>query len=733
MKKRIPTFIAFLIVCVAVMSQEKSKLTLNARMMLQTSQQKTARAADTAEKSIEVVLKIDEANADATIAQLKAADITLHARLGQLVSATIPVNALPMVQRLPGVIRIDSHTMRPKLMSDVTRQEMRSNLIDGTQGTVGDHAYTGKGVTVCVMDMGFDFQHPAFLDVQGRTRIKAVYMPFAKDGEGVNIGDMTLPGAVYDSPEQIASLTTDIETQYHGTHTGCIAAGTRSPQGFGGIAPDADIVLCCTEDPARLEMEDNMPIDMLLSTSGIFHSLAFISHYAQQHQQPLVVNISQGINNGSHNGQGTMQEALETLCQQGIPVVLSVGNEGEDPNYLKKTFESDNDTLRTMMSSDFSRMDGYTYDDSPLVMRVSLVHQDGNDDDDGDDDDDNDDSYGNDAFDDSDDDNGGSNGEPSWTTVWQSPLLDATCGELLNVKSSDVEDLAKGFSGELRIGVVNEEGGTHLACYYSGNLDEKYQLELTVGSKQGTVLHLFDVSVSSFDRDGYAEGERGMSMSDWATAPHVISVGAYCANLNNRTLRKEPVLDEKNTLGDIAEFSSYGMGFNGIQCPMVCAPGVNIVSAVSHYTLLHEEDPGEVDDDVEIEEMGEPREDMMWNGFHYSGEEGTSQSAPAVAGTIALWLEADPTLTVDDVRDILVQCCHTDEFTEAAPEKFGHGKVDAKKGLELVLERKAAGIADVYDEDQMPRKGVFMLDGRRVHGIPTHGLYVIDGKKVLVK
>ena len=33
------------------------------------------------------------------------------------------------------------------------------------------------------------------------------------------------------------------ERGYHGTHTSAIAAGTLSSQGFGGMAPDADLVL----------------------------------------------------------------------------------------------------------------------------------------------------------------------------------------------------------------------------------------------------------------------------------------------------------------------------------------------------------------------------------------------------------------------------------------------------------------------------------------------------------
>lgn len=83
-----------------------------------------------------------------------------------------------------------------------------------------------------------------------------------------------------------------------------------------------------------------------------------------------------GINNGSHNGNGVITEAFEALCQQGIPVVLSVGNEGDTRTTLHKTFESDDDVLRGMIGSSFSLLEGYTFADVPLTMQLSLVRQD---------------------------------------------------------------------------------------------------------------------------------------------------------------------------------------------------------------------------------------------------------------------------------------------------------------------------------------------------------------------
>ena len=66
-------------------------------------------------------------------------------------------------------------------------------------------------------------------------------------------------------------------------------------------------------------------------------------------------------------------------------------------------------------------------------------------------------------------------------------------------------------------------------------------------------------------------------------------------------------------------------------------------------------------------------------------------ATPAVAGAIALWLEADPTLTIDEVKEIAITTAVSDSYVAAGdPVQWGAGKFDAYAGLKEVIRR--AGI-----------------------------------------
>ena len=107
-------------------------------------------------------------------------------------------------------------------------------------------------------------------------------------------------------------------------------------------------------------------------------------------------------------------------------------------------------------------------------------------------------------------------------------------------------------------------------------------------------------------------------------------------------------------------------------------------------------------------------------------------AAPTVAGTIALWLEANPKLTPAEVKDIVCRSARTDAFTEAKPAQFGHGMIDAKRGLEMVL-NAGTGIREISEVQQSENGTMYDLQGRPCRQPRAKGIYISNGKKVIIK
>lgn len=116
------------------------------------------------------------------------------------------------------------------------------------------------------------------------------------------------------------------------------------------------------------------------------------------------------------------------------------------------------------------------------------------------------------------------------------------------------------------------------------------------------------------------------TLNPYAVAPWVISVGAT---------------DER---GRLADFSSRGAMGSTLFRPTIVAPGMSVVSLRSAGASV----TGTLGVAVADKDRISPAELPF-----YTTASGTSFSAPQVAGTIALMLEANPRLTPDQVRDIL--------------------------------------------------------------------------------
>ena len=714
--KRILSLMMMLGLCLLVMGQ--GKMTPQAQIKIERTRsyiqkqkaagQQVKAPSALADGQVRVVVELSPDDIGNAFAQMKAIGATVCARLGRQAVVNIPIDSLEALQRIEGVVRIDKgHKGQRK--TDVTRQETGVNELNGPTLPATATAYTGKGITVCLIDAGFDFQHPAFKDAEGKTRIKCVYLMGDDDGNKYTVDDpdagtYTFPGSVYDTPELIATLTTDDAEEYHGTHTAGIAVGSLSPQGFGGMAPEADIVLIPLDEVPVEGLDDDD------DTAYMELALAFADAYARQSGQPMVLNASMNSHDGPHDGTSTICQAISDLSEDLVPV-FSAGNEGGYPIHIYYQFTDAKPSINTILMGimddetgtyqylNMASVAGYTRSGSEVGIQLTLKSINPR--------------------------------TGRLATVWTSEKCTATpdCELAYQIVNSDDDaTLAQYFEGKVAVGAFdNGDGRLCVNALVEGGTQSLYLFQLTISGTAGTEIDLWDelagfAGTQMLGLPGLVDGDNDMSAGDWTCSDRVISVGAYCSNVICRDYDGETRDtsvgdddDDVDNLNDIAWFSSFGTSFNGISQPTICAPGVNVVSSFNHYYL---------GDDTAAD-------DMQWQGYPYGAESGTSMACPVVAGIVALWLQANPTMTFDDVMAVICQTSRYEDLMDENVERWGFGKIDAAAGINFILD-VATDIKDL-DTTTQGSPVVYDLQGRQLSQMPAHGIVITNGHKVIVK
>ena len=232
----------------------------------------------------------------------------------KFITANVPVDQLNALADVDNVTKIEvSRLMRPT--TDVARQKTNvSDLLtqSANAATLGINSqYDGTGVVLGIVDTGIDFQHIAFKDKDGNSRIKRAYVYNGK-GSGIIYKD-----------EALRTVTTDNNTGDHGTHVASTAGGSsvivnkiaddnftitvtdnHANATFGGMAPGADLYLAGVKD---------------LKGSELINAIQKIVEYADSVEKPVVISNSWGTQWGPHDGTGTLHSFVSTLFGDSHP------------------------------------------------------------------------------------------------------------------------------------------------------------------------------------------------------------------------------------------------------------------------------------------------------------------------------------------------------------------------------------------------------------------------------
>ena len=163
-----------------------------------------------------------------------------------------------------------------------------------------------------------------------------------------------------------------------------------------------------------------------------------------------------------------------------------------------------------------------------------------------------------------------------------------------------------------------------------------------------------------------------------ATIHRAIAVASYNArnkltNINGSSLS----YTYNYPLGQISKFSNAGPSLYDevIPKPTVAAPGVVAVSAMNKYSDYFSGTGNSII--AKTTRNGE--------SYYYSHKSGTSMATPVVAGILALWLQAFPTMTPEHANEILAATAMQDSYT-TDKNYWGYGKINAYEGLKKAIQ-----------------------------------------------
>ena len=560
------------------------------------------------------------------------------ARVGQVCIADIPVRQL-------GALSLDARILRMEARQGncLSTDQMATHLnaLPVYAGQNLPQAFTGKGVVVGVMDVGFDLTHPNFYSADTtQYRIRKFWDMVTQD----TVGSGLYVGRDYEGRENLLALghSRDGLDMTHGTYTTGIAAGCGVGSPYRGMAPEADLCLVAnavTDDIVYIDSADYYKYTFATDALGF----KYLFDYAKSVGKPCVASFSEGSVQDFRGYDQLYYEMLDSLVGPGRILVAAAGNNGAVKSWFRKhagevstgTFisKSGSDMMLTFKSAqDFQlRFVTYSHANDTLLIRLSDV--------------------------------------------------------LSQEDSLLTSELHK---DDYQLTVTTE---AYPSCYHADEIC--YDVTVHTTNKAGTARPL---SVEVVGRDADVEffrvngnlytstlnpslnaGESVCCIHSPSSAPCVISVGSTSYRDSIQNMRGEWKKYWLGNSGVWAAFSSVGPTFDGRIKPDVMAPGNNIISSFSSFYMEAHPDASDLTWDLDR---------YVFNGRSYAwiSSSGTSASCPAVAGAIALWLQAKPDLTPQEIKEVLsLTCRHYDKSLTYPNNKYGYGEIDVYRGLLYIL------------------------------------------------
>lgn len=511
------------------------------------------------------------------------------------------------------------------------------------QGQNLPQAFTGLGVIMGVQDIGFDLINPNFYSTDMTNyRIKVLWDMVTVD----TLGSRMPVGNEYTNKTSLLNHAHSYDglIANHGSHTLGTAAGSGYGTNYGGIAYDSDI---CLVSNATSEDIDLIPEENRYKYTSATDALGFkyIFDYATSVGKPCVISFSEGSHQDLYGDDLLYYDVLKQLVGPGRIIVASAGNNNQVPSYFQK--QPGVDKAGTFMEIWGNQFYFMSQSDKPFTTRMIVY--------------------------------GSESDTLSISSEWLCQQTDSLAFDTINVDGNDYYFIYGAYKSaydpnKLVVEYVvtgPEHIGMSSVCPFSvefiGN-----EAEIEVYKVKGNF-------VSRTINPELNDGERTHDINSPSSSPDVISVGATAYSTGYTNMSGKQITYNYGTNGTKASFSSVGPTIDGRLKPDVVAPGTNIISSTNSFFFENNPESLQVSDIVS---------NYVYNGrtYYWKADTGTSMSSPAVGGAIALWLQAKPDLTRDEIINVFANTCtHPDPSLTYPNSLYGYGQIDIYKGLLYIL------------------------------------------------
>ena len=559
-------------------------------------------------------------------------------------------------------------------------------------------AFRGAGTVIGIADIGFDLTHPAFRDDEGNLRISR-FWDFLNipEGKEYHEEDPYPIGTFFDDKDAILkqARSTDAEITYHGTHTLGIATGNSSGTPLQGMAPEADLYVVNDIVSSNSKL---LPEGTYLSDTFILLAFQYMFDYADEQNKPCVVSYSIGGPQSMNDGDLLYKEYLARMTEKpGHIFVASVGNEGARSGYLHKSSSQTTvggaiQTNKTVVYLGVSTPKNLTlritdYTDEPITPYEVVLDM-------------------------------PATATEKGTTSPSGLIYGEHNHKELGYLTLSVFPYQDPFrEGRISYDIIVRESS--LDTY-----SERYVVELTGENTEADIfLQNGSLVKTPFDASLTGAQPNSGNLLRPGSLKEAIGVGASAWRTSYVNTKGSTVNNNHGTNGVRADFSGCGPAVSGLTKPDILAPGVNISSATNSYYSVAS---SKVTQEITYEDKT----------YKWHSVDGTSMATPMVAGIIALWLEADPTLTRERILNVFAQTAnHYDASLSYPNNHYGYGEIDAYKGLLYILNILGVeGLSSYHLSNATVRPSSDGTISIKLDGEPQHSIrckaFTTDGKLV---